>query len=261
MASSRKTSSRAPERADELAALLHELSLHDDASELRHFAEVCRASPRVRAWLFGRFAMEPETQEKFRAFLRDPVKAPDGLWSAVLQREVASKPPPVPSNDGPFGGLSESAVWALIKHYQAGRINVMTFMLVRVWRQLAAADRHPPPAVWRATLEHWAAIVGDGDGRLLRDLMHAVAFFNDRPVGVDVNEDAESWKIHVLLHILDNPQSSYRVGELFDSLPEKFRRVRRNGNSFVERREIRKFCEKHGIRRDQRAGRRPQSKR
>ena len=82
-----------PEKADELAALLHELSLHDDASELRHFVELCRSSLRVRIWLFSRFAKEPATQAKFRAFLRDPGSSPDGLWSPVLEREVTSTRP------------------------------------------------------------------------------------------------------------------------------------------------------------------------
>jgi hypothetical protein len=262
MTSPKKPSSPLPDQADELAALLHELRLHDDASELRHFAELCRGSLRIRTWLFGRFAKEPETQAKFRAFLRDPDILPDGLWSPVLEREVASRPPPVPATDGPFGGLSEPAVWALIKQYQAGRINILTFLLVRVWRQLQAAGRTPPPALWRATLDHWAALVADGGGRRLNDLKLAVGFFDDRPgeppdcAGVE----SDSWKIHLLLQILDHPQPCYRVSELYASLPEKFRRMRHNGNPFVDLREVRRFCEKHGIRRDQRAGRPPSSR-
>ena len=250
-----------PKRADELAALLHELSLHDDASELRHFVEVCRRSLRVRTWLFGRFALEPKTQQKFRTFLRDGSAPADGLWSPVLEKEVTSRPPLAPGARD-FGGLPESAIWALIKRYQAGRINVMTFLLVRVWLQVAAADRSAPPALWRATLDHWAAIVGDAEGLLARDLLKAIAFFHERPNGlaggVDI-ESEDSWKIHVLLYILDHPQPCYRVGDLFDHLPARFRRVRRSGNPYVDRREIRKFCEKHGIRRDRRAGQRPQS--
>jgi hypothetical protein len=251
-----------PERADELAALLHELSLHDDASELRHFAELCRRSLRVRTWLFGRFAQEPETQQKFRAFLRDPSVPPDGLWSPVLEKEVASRPPSSSAVVGEFGGLSESGIWALIKLYQAGRIDVMTFLLVRVWLQIAAAKRSAPPALWRATLEHWAVIVGDAEGRLVRDLAKAIAFFQERPAGLAGGVDAESadsWKIYLLLYILDHPQPSYRVGDLLEKLPAKFRRKRRNGNPWLDRREIRLFCEKHGIRRDRRAGKRPQS--
>lgn len=263
MRSSRQSPSPLPEKSDELAALLHELSLHDDASELRHFAEVCRRSPRVRTWLFSRFANERETRAKFRNFLNDPTASPEGLWSPLLEREVVSQPPQVPSTDGPYGGLSEAAVWALIQLYQAGRINVLTFLLVRVWRQLAAENRPPPPALWRATLEHWAALIGEGDGHLLRDLRLAVTFFQERPDDFTGGSDSDqdSWKVHLLLHILDHPQPCYRVGDLYAALPEKFRRSRRNGNPFVVLREIRRFCEKHGIRRDQRAGRRPSSKR
>lgn len=257
MSSSRKTVSPLPEKADELAGLLHELSLHDDASELRHFAELCRISPRVRTWLFVRFAKEPDTQAKFRAFLRDPTSSPGGLWSPILEREVVSTPPQVPATDGPFGGLSEAAIWALIKLYQAGHINVLTFLLVRVWRQLAAANQPPPPALWRATLDHWATLVDDGDGHLLRDLRRAVAFFRERPdeLSGQSDSDQDSWKVHLLLHILDHPQPCYRVRDLCDKLPDKFRRIRRSGYPFVDLREIRRFCEKHGIRRDRRAGR------
>lgn len=258
MASSRKSVTPLPEHADELAALLHELSLHDDASELRHFAEVCRRSLRVRTWLFGRFATEPATQAKFRAFLRDPSILPDGIWSPLLESEVASRSPEVPAENGPYGGLSEAAVWALLKQYQAGRINILTFLLVRVWRQLAEAGRPAPPALWQATLDHWAALINDPSGRRLRDLKRAVRFFEARPEEISGTTGAspESWKVHVLLHILDHPQPHYRVGDLYDALPERFRRIRRNGNPFVDRREVRRFCEMHGIRRDQRAGRR-----
>jgi hypothetical protein len=39
MPAPKKSVSPLPEKADELAALLHELSLHDDASELRRFCK------------------------------------------------------------------------------------------------------------------------------------------------------------------------------------------------------------------------------
>lgn len=243
-------------RADKLAALLHELRLHDDASELRHFAEVCRSSLRVRTWLFSRFAREPETQAAFRAFLKNPARTANGLWSPVLSREVDSAPERI--NEGPFGGLSEAAIWSLIQQLQVGRIDIMTFILVRIWRQLAAQSRPAPAALWRATLEHWREIVSSPDDRAARDLARAVAFFADQPANAQIGDD--SWKVHILLYILDHPQPSYRVGELFDGLPAKFRRTRANGNAFVEKREVRKFCEQHGVRRDTRAGRPRRSK-
>ena len=257
MPARKKDRSSAQARTTALAALLHELSLHDDASELRQFVELCRSSLRVRVWLFTRFAQEPETQQKFRAFLKDPVSAPPGIWSPMLQAEVTSVPPRKAATNGRHGGLSAAAIWALIRQYQTKGVDVMTFLLVPVWRQMAAEKRRVPPALWRATLDHWAAIVGDGNGELARELMRAVAFFDERPSGLpnrSAIESVDSWRIHVLLHILDHPQPSYRVGELFAHLPKQFRRLRSNGNPFVALREIRKFCELHGIRRDQRAG-------
>lgn len=234
-----------------VSSLLHELRLHDDASEVRLFIDLCRTSLRVRTWLFSRFAREPKTQTAFRAFLRDPARPANELWSAALTREVLSAPER--NDDGPFGGLSESAIWRLIQQLQAGRIDIMAFILVRMWRQLAVENRAPPAALWRATLEHWHGIASAPDDRAARDVARAVAFFADKSPDAPVSD--ESWKVHVLLYILDHPRPRYRVGELFDNLPAKFRRTRANGNSFVERRELRKFCEQNGIRRDQRAGR------
>ena len=81
-----------------------------------------------------------------------------------MEKEVVSRPTAA-AVVGEFGGLSESAIWALIKLFQAGQIDVMTFMLVRIWLQLATANRSAPPALWRSTLDHWAEIVGDAEGR------------------------------------------------------------------------------------------------
>ena len=219
MPSSSKERSRAPDPTDAVAALLHELTLHDDASELRQFVDLCRGSLRLRTWLFSRFAPEPETQQKFRALLKDPGTAPAGLWSPLLEAEVKSNPPRSVRSGGPYGGLSE-------------------------------------PAIWRATLDHWAAIVESREGQPARELMHAVAFFHGRKSGLKGPGTAsvDSWKVHVLFYILDHPRPSYRVSDLFKHLSGKFRRLRANGNAYVSFREIRRFCERHGINRDRRPG-------
>lgn len=243
------------ERAARVAALLHEVSLHDDASELRHFAELCRTSLRVRVWLFSRFAAEKEIQRKFRAFLRDPDGPIEGLWSEPLEQEVRSQPPSTMPSGGPHGGLSAAEVVALIQRERVSRTDVMSLLLVRMWRNFVRTNRPAPPALWRATLDHWAAIVADGEGRLAHNLAEAVRFFDD-----DVSSSPEgSWKLHLLFHVLDHPKSCYRVSELIECLPERFRRERPDGSLYVEPRLVRIFCSEHGIRRDKRAGR-PHSK-
>lgn len=233
-----------------LTALLHELRLHDDAAELRQLAELCRRSLRVRTWLFSRFAREPVTQDVFRAFLKDPSSSTAGLWSRVLAAEVASRPDP--AAPGPYGGLSETALWALLHELQAGGIDVRAFVLVRLWRKLADGDRLPPPALWRVTLEYWRDIATARDAGPARQVAQAVKFFAEAEDGGPVDDN---WKLHLLLHILDHPQPSYRTRDLIAALPAKYRRLRANGNPFVDPREVRKFCHAHGIARDVRAGR------
>jgi len=232
--------------------LLHELTLPDDAAELRHLVELCRHSARIRAWLFGRFANDVATQTAFRAVLSGAAgsAAPGAVWSPVLQRQVLSQPGQTRNRPGRFGGLTEARILTLIKRYQAGRIDEAIFFFVRYWLCFLAAGRTTiPVALWRPTLQQWAAIMSDGSGRLAHQVERAVQFFHersDRCIGEADFGRGNSWKIHVLLFILGRPQACYRVSELRDHLPVKFRRV--------DRKLIRKFCREHGIRRDTQAG-------
>ena len=178
------------------------------------------------------------------------------VWSAVLQRQVLSRAAQPGEQPGRFGGLTEARVLTLIKRYQAGQIDETIFLLVRCWLRFLASDwTTVPVALWRPTLEQWAAITNDGSGRLARHVASAVQFYHERS-GRRIGEAdfgyTHSWKIHVLLYILDRPQSCYRVSELRDHLPTKFHGV--------DRKTIREFCRQHGIRRDVRAGR-PQASR
>jgi len=231
--------------------LLRELALPAEAAELRALAELCRCSLRVRAWLFGRFAREPATQAAFRLFLAGPDSLHPPPWrraSAHAAQSASGGPAP---GEGPHGGLSEMRILALIKGYQAGSLDVMAFVLVRLWRRLLGSGRKDVPfALQVATARYWAALVGDGTGRLVRDLSEVLRFFRERSgraIGEGDFGHASSWKIHVLLHLLDHPRPRYRLGELHESLPAKYRHV--------DRRELRAFCHLHGIRRDQKPGR------
>ena len=44
----------------------------------------------------------------------------------------------------PYGGLSRSAVWRLIRRYQAGNIDVGAFLLVYGWRFPETVSERPP---------------------------------------------------------------------------------------------------------------------
>jgi hypothetical protein len=236
-----------------VAELLRELTLPDEAAELLLLIDLCRRSLRVRAWLFGRFAQEPVTQAAFRAFLVDPssLLPNQTLWPRALAMALQPNTGGRMPREGPHGGLSEMQVLALIKGYQAGLLDVTPFILARLWRRFPRSDRMDPPlALQLASAKHWGAIANDDSGRMARDLLDALQFFRERSgrtVGEGDFGHANSWRIHVLVHILDHPRPSYKVGELHRSLPAKYRHV--------DRREVRDFCRRHDIRRDQRPGR------
>lgn len=236
-----------------VSELLRELALPDEAAELWALADLCRRSLRVRAWLFGRFAREPATQAAFRLFLADPDPLHPPPWRRALAHAVRPASVGPPPGEGAHGGLSEMRVLALIKGYQAGSLDVMAFVLVRLWRRLLGSGRKEVPlALQAATARYWAALASDGTGRLVRDLSDVLQFFRERSgraIGEGDFGHACSWKIHLLVHLLDHPRPRYKLGELHESLPAKYREV--------DRRELRDFCRRHGIRRDQKSGRPP----
>ena len=227
--------------------LLRELTLPDDGADLWSLADLCRRSLRVRAWLFGRFAREPAAQAAFRLFLSDPGPLHPPPWRCPLAHAIW------PISGGIHGGLSEMEVLALIKGYQAGSLDVLAFVLVRLWRRFLGSGRKEVPfALQAATARYWAALASDRTGRMGRDLANVLQFFRERSgraIGEADFGHAGTWKIHLLVYLLDHPRPRYKLGELHDSLPAKYRHV--------DRRELRDFCQRHGIRRDQRAGRPP----
>ena len=239
----------------EFAALLEELRRPDDAAELRHLVELCQRSTRVRAWLFGRFANERDTQAAFRRLLNgtggnDPDASP---WSLSLSRHMRLQSAPAGEGADRHGGLTEAQVLALIKHYQSDKMDLVTFLLVRCWQRFWGSDGMiAPVALWQPTLRHWAAIARDSSGRLARQLATTLRFFHERtgqPIGEADFGFPNAWKIHVLVYVLDHPQSCYRVGELRAHLPAKYAQV--------QRKEVRRFCKLHGIERDVNPGERP----
>ena len=234
-----------------VAELLRELTLPDEAAELQLLIDLCRRSLRVRSWLFGRFAHEPATRAAFRASLADPTLSNEWLWPRALRNALLPESGHPAPGEGPHGGLSEMQVLALIKGYQAGLLDVTAFVLARLWRQFLRSDRKDVPlALQLASARHWGAMANDDSGRMVRDLSKVLRFFRERSgrtVGEEDFGHANSWKIHVLVHILDHPRPSYKADDLHRSLPTKYRHV--------ARRELHRFCRRHGIRRDQRPGR------
>lgn len=238
---------RVRQEDDALAAALHELRLSGDAAGLRVLVHLCRRSDRVRRWITSRIGSD-ETRRRFTAFL-DGNTDDIALWGAAVGAEVVSDPSPTKEETGPHGGLSQVQVWRLIKECQGSDANTALFLVTQTWHAVLAEGRPVPAALWLPTLECWHEMVADRSARKAQAFVKMLKLLDGRstPAG-------DSWHIRVLLYILQHPQPRYRVGELLNSLPERFRRTRANGNLYVERREVRKFCDKCGIERDKTPG-------
>jgi len=140
--------------------------------------------------------------------------------------------------------------------HQFHGIDLKTFVLVRLWLRLnTSGKRKIPVRLWRITLTHWRVIVADPNGRRIREAMHAIRFFHKRPkhaIGDAEVGYGNTWKIQVLLYILALPKERYQVAELKASLLPGIRAI--------DRRLIRRFCQRNGIRRDVSAGERAGSR-
>jgi hypothetical protein len=240
---------------EELSDMLDELMLPDDIAELRQFVELCRKSLAIRSWLFARFANEATTRSAFRKALTStaPHRETRRLWSPNITSMVLGHCQTSASQERPYGGLSKTRILALIIQYQYEQLDLKTFLLVRVWmRFIATGKTEYPVSLVRVTVKHWKSMIGEPSGHLLREASTAVSFFHarsKRTIGEADFGHNNSWKIHLLLHILDCPRANYRVVELQAGLPAKYQHV--------EQRLIRRFCQRHGIRRDTKPGRPP----
>jgi len=233
---------------DELSEMLSELIITDDVTEIQQFRKLCRKSLIVGSWLFVRFAAIAPTREDFRLLLprTATVEFKAERRSTRRIKSGLGDGNNVTRTEGPFGGLPKARILTLIMRYQYHGADLKTFMLVRLWLRLISNGKDGIPVrLWRTTLKHLRAIIGNRDGRLMRDALHAIRFFQERSrVTIDEVEYgyADAWKVHVLLYILRAPKERYPVRELRANLPVKMRGV--------NRRSVRHFCQRHGIRRD-----------
>jgi hypothetical protein len=148
-----------------------------------------------------------------------------------------------------YGGLTWAEMERLFRRYEAGRIDLGTFLLAHQWNE-ARQSAQIPPELTRASVVFLDAVSRGDDRRLLRHYYKAISFLRvyaeipqrRRAVGY-----AEWWKLRVLLFILLHPRESYRTRDL---------RAHLAGLGLtVSSLDLRRFCTRHGICRDMRAGR------
>lgn len=232
-------------------ALLRRLAEHNDESATAAlFLRLYRQSPELRHWLDEDFARDASLRRKLaRMITRDSLPTvvrfaeltdDNGSWLQERRRLKEQM-------SGRFyGGLTWNEVIALVHHYQAGTLDLGAFLFVREWREAGEAS---PSLLW-AGLALLESILPSGRRRLLKHLHEALAFvrkYENRAQRRAVVGYADWWKLHALFYLLRHPRASYRTRDLRTYLAT----LRLN----VSAKEIRRFCARHDIRRDMRAGR------
>ena len=222
----------------------------DDDAAFRLFAQLCRSSPALREWLWEEFARKPKTRAKIAATLAQPNSDNDAEAFAEnrpLQIEAARLRENLSGRI--YGGLTWSEVETLIRHYQAGKLDPGTLVLLSEWRQADAAAL-VPPRLAAATVDWFRAIASGAETRLLRHAEKTVkllASIEKSPKRRGLFGHSDWWKLNVLFYMLRHPRGSYRTREFRAHLAEL--------GIEVGTKDIRRFCTNNGIRRDARAGR------
>lgn len=134
----------------------------------------------------------------------------------------------------------------MVYHYQAGDLDLGAFVSVRPWRE---SGRASPLLLW-AGFAFLESVLPSWCRRLLRHLDHALAFvkrYESKAQRRATLEHADWWKLKALLYLRRHPRESHRTRDMRAHLASLGLRI-----SSLD---FRRFCKRHGIRRDERAGR------
>ena len=225
---------------------------------LRLLADICRQFPDLQTWLIEDFARDPATRANFAAFVErgdfsgEPMS--DGFaelageldgWQQEKQRIQTQLSARVTR---PFGGLTWEEMEALVRHYQARSVGLPIFLLARDWRKAGEVAKASPKLL-RAGAQLLDTAIRKNDTKPLLQLASAVGFLS----GLKKSRlrtmfgYADWWKLHALVYMLRHPCEAYRTREVRAHLETLELRI-----SSLD---FRRFCKRHGIRRDERAGR------
>ena len=227
---------------------------------LRLLATMCRQFPDLRTWLMDDFGRDAATRENFLALVErgdlngeamsngfaELAGELDG-WLEEKRRMQAQLPAQATR---PFGGLTWEEMESLVRRYEARTLGLNVFLLARDWRK-AGEFAKASPKLLQAGADLLDTAIRSGETRQLAELSHAVELLT----GLDPRRlraafgYADWWKLHALVYMLRHPREAYRTRE-----------VRAHLDTFglrISSLDFRRFCKRHGIRRDERAGRPP----
>ena len=225
---------------------------------MRLLADICRQFPDLHTWLIEDFARDPATRANFAAFVErgdfsgEPMS--DGFaelageldgWQQEKQRIQTQLSARVTR---PFGGLTWEEMEALVRRYQARTVGLPIFLLARDWRKAGEVAKASPKLL-RAGAQLLDTAIRKNDTKPLLQLASAVGFL----CGLKKSRlrtmfgYPDWWKLHALVYMLRHPCEAYRTREIrvhLETLDLKISSL-----------DFRRFCKRHGIRRDERAGR------
>jgi hypothetical protein len=219
---------------------------------------MCRQFPDLRTWLMDDFGQDADTRANFLALVErgdlngeamsngfaELAGELDG-WLEEKRRMKAQLPAQAVR---PFGGLSWEEMEALVRRYEARTLGLNVFLLARDWRKAGEAAKASPKLL-QAGADLLDTAIRSGETRQLAELAHAVELL----AGLDPRRlraafgYADWWKLHALVYMLRHPREAYRTREVRAHLDTLSLRI-----SSLD---FRRFCKRHGIRRDERAGR------
>ena len=185
--------------------LLRRLSASDETASLALLVELCRQCPALRLWLWNDFIRDPKIRKRFGEVVDDAGQSPpprfidlsdDGRsWREERERLRAELP------TRPFGGLSLGQVETLLRRFQAGGIDLGTFVLARDWRETGQAS---PAQIW-AGVQFLDSLLPARDWRLHRNLADAFTFlrrFGKKAKRRASFSPADWWKAQILFYML-----------------------------------------------------------
>jgi hypothetical protein len=243
----RRKQNSSPQQMSEIGDLLNR---SDDLAALHQLVDLCRNSELIHDWLYSEFARSKTAQASFRRLLSDDI-SPDQRsigWPKAVYLEYVTEKRIRSQGGASYGGLKKQEVLMLIPQYLAPGMD--PDMVLFVWFWLKKEGCAAPLMLREAGLLLGRSILDDSSGRRALCLAKTLCFFSgayERGYSKEVLQHSSRWKLHLVFSMLEHPASAYRVSELLSWLPERFRNV--------DKKQIRLFCQKHGIRRIEIPGR------
>jgi hypothetical protein len=222
----------------------------DESAAAALLTQLCRESAELRHWLWEDFGRSAQVRKRFAAMVKDSASPPVGGFSELtgdngpLREEERRLRGQFPARI--YGGLTWNEVVTLIRHHQAGGVDLGAFLLARDWHK---AGKATPLLMW-AGIEFLDLAISSGHRRLLKHLYRALVLLKRHESKAQRRSAlgyTDWWKLHVLFFILRHPRASYRIRELLARLSAL--------NLRPAAQDLRRFCARNGIRRDMRAGR------